>query len=536
MKKYNYFDDDCDLPEPSSSAKDKIKNFFGFLADKSLDLKDIMIEDGKAIGELKQYPNLRTLVKRCVIAAVVLIIVIVFVCVFAFSVSSSDRRNERFCSDAGKVCTDYIAEYGAVRSEKMDEKYGENLSRLTGTAFVRRLDFNADGKDELVVAYLQSGVYYFDIWGYDGKTLKKFYSDEANYSVNDASLGSWLVFYQDGSKYYFGKSKPEDPENVDLYTLKGKKFKKTKNCTYNAVTGIFSINGEANAADFERVQLSYVRSSKAELTVDLVTETLNEFNTKSTAEIEAQLTDQQLKDQAYYDIVEKLNKKYGGGEYKFEDGNAYGDGLAVVDFIDFDGDGNDEMLTVFRREVKKQQENAWTGETVLINVPTYSIRVYNWNGTIAKCIFSRDNISQMYGDEEGVTQFYILKKSGKRTDLCFNSYSYESQSVYTAYSRIFRMKDEAFSSIYDAKLEYRYGYETYYLDGEQVYSATFNTKGYEVPYFMNDDSYDTSVYTVVYLAGGKTKSDYIKDAISKTQINIKKMNDEYVLPTDEEEE
>lgn len=536
MKKYNYFDDDCDLYEPSSSVKDKIKDFFGFLADRSLDLKEILLEDGKAIDELKEYPNIRKLIKHCIIAAAVLIVVIICVCIFAFSVSSSDRQNERFCSDAGKVCTDYIAEYGAVRSEKMDEKYGENLSRLTGTAFVRRIDFNDDGKDELFITYLQSGVYYFDIWGYDGKTLKKLHSDEANYSADNASLGSWLVFYQDGSKYYFGKSKPEDPEKVDLYTLRGKKFKKTKNCTYNAVTGIFSIDGETNTADFERIQLSYVRSSRAELTVDLVTETLNEFKTKSTAEIEAQLTDQQLKDQAYYNIVEELNKKYGGGAYKFEDGNAYGDGLAVVEMIDFNGDGNDEMLTVFRREVKKQQENSWTGETVLINVPTYSIRVYNWNGTIAKCIFSRDNICQMFGDEDGVTQFYILKKSGKNTDLCFNSYSYESQSVYTASSRVFRMKDEAFSSIYDAKLEYRYGYEKYYLNGEQVYSATFDTKGYEVPYFCNEDSYDTSVYTVVYLAGGKDKSDYIKDIISKTQINIKKMNDEYVLPSEEEDD
>ncbi len=44
--------------------------------------------------------------------------------------------------------------------------------------------------------------------------------------------------------------------------------------------------------------------------------------------------------------------------------------------------------------------------------------------------------------------------------------------------------------VYDAKMEYEYGYKTYYLDGESVTSPTFNTKGYTVPYFMNDAGYD----------------------------------------------
>lgn len=208
---------------------------------------------------------------------------------------------------------------------------------------------------------------------------------------------------------------------------------------------------------------------------------------------------------------------------------------AVYDFvqeeIDFDGDGNKELLTVYRRQVKKTEKNDWTGEQTLINVPVYSLRVYNWNGSIAKCIFTRDQICQPFTDDEETaqnTQFYILRKSGKKTDLCFNAYRRKSQSVYTAASRIFRLKGEQFSVVYDAKMEYEYGYKTYYLDGESVYESTFNTKGYTVPYFMNDAGYDAGVFTVVYLSGDKTHQDAIRSRVSTVEQHIQSLNDEYV--------
>ena len=183
------------------------------------------------------------------------------------------------------------------------------------------------------------------------------------------------------------------------------------------------------------------------------------------------------------------------------------------------------------RQVKKTEKNDWTGEQTLINVPVYSLRVYNWNGSIAKCIFTRDQICQPFTDDEETaqnTQFYILRKSGKKTDLCFNAYRRESQSVYTAASRIFRLKGEQFSVVYDAKMEYEYGYKTYYLDGESVYESTFNTRGYTVPYFMNDAGYDAGVFTVVYLSGDKPHQDAIRSRVSTVEQHIQSLNDEYV--------
>ena len=144
-----------------------------------------------------------------------------------------------------------------------------------------------------------------------------------------------------------------------------------------------------------------------------MTAAMEEFNTKTTAEIEASLPDATLKKQAYYDVVDDLNRQYGSATYKTEGGIGYVDGLAVVEEIDFDGDGNKELLTVYRRQVKKTEKNDWTGEQTLINVPVYSLRVYNWNGSIAKCIFTRDQICQPFTDDEETaqhTQFYILRQ------------------------------------------------------------------------------------------------------------------------------
>lgn len=533
MKKYNYFDDDYDEPVSDESASDRMRQFFSFLTAKAGNLKTLVRRDEEIVQELRQYPNLRRAAVKWAILAAVLLAVILCVCVFAHSVNSLDRKNDRFCEDAGSVCTDYIVKYGACRFEELSKKQGDNLARMTGVAYVRRMDFNHDGDDELLVCYLDRGVYYYDIWGYAGKAFKKLISEKANYAEQDSKMGSWLVLYRRGNRYYFGKSEPEDPTKVDLYTLKGNKFKKADACVYNVDTGVFSKNDKPNTTDFERISLSYIRVSRAEIIMDLVTETMDEFQTKSTAEIEASLTDAQLKNQAYYDIVDELNTKYGAAKYTFEDGNAYADGLAVVEQIDFDGDGNKELLTVFRREVKKSQKNDWTGEQILINVPIYSLRVYNWNGSIAKCIFSRDGICKPFSDE-GDENFYILKKVGKHTDLCFNTYTYQSQSVYTATSRILRLKGEAFSPVYDAKIEYEYGYKQYYLDGESVYTATFETKGYEVPYFCNEDPYDTNTYRVTYLSGGKSRADAIKERIGYTNLNIKALNDEYA-PEDSED-
>lgn len=88
---------------------------------------------------------------------------------------------------------------------------------------------------------------------------------------------------------------PQKPTEVTLYAMRGKKFKKAGSCQYNVDTGVFSQNDKSNTEDFERLQLSCIRETRAEVLVDTVTAAMEEFNTKTTAEIEASLPDATLK-------------------------------------------------------------------------------------------------------------------------------------------------------------------------------------------------------------------------------------------------
>lgn len=529
MKPYNYFDDEEDRPR--LSVKQRLRVAAAVLRKDGAKLRHTVQQEEEAVEELRNYPNLRRTVLQW--AAVALFVLAVLIAVFAFagSLHSQNRWNERFCEQAGQVCTDYIAKYGACRWESMDERYGKKMARMTGVSYLRRMDFNGDGRDELLICYLEKGLYFFDIWGFDGKNFSKFYSGNACYASGDGKLGSWVVLYHTGRRYQVGICEPQNPEEVTLYAMRGKKFKKAGTCKYNVNTGVFSRGSKPNTKDFERLQLSCVRQTQAEMLVDAATAAMDEFHTKSTAEIEAALPEATMKKQAYYDVIDDLHRQFGAAAYKTDGVTCYVDGLAVAEEIDFDGDGNKELLTVFRRQVKKAEKNDWTGEQTLVNVPVYSLRVYNWNGTIAKCIFSRDQICQPFTDDEEAaqnTQFYILRKSGKNTDLCFNAYRREGQSVYTASSRIFRLKGEQFSVIYDAKMEYRYGYKNYYLDGERVYESTFNTKGYTVPLYMNDAGYDPKTFSVVYLSGDKSRQDALRNRVTLAEEQIRALNDEYV--------
>ena len=229
-----------------------------------------------------------------------------------------------------------------------------------------------------------------------------------------------MVLYHTGRRYQVGVCDPQNPTEVTLYAMRGKKFKRAGSCQYNVDTGVFSQNDKPNTEDFERLRASCIRRL-GRGAGGYGDRRHGGFNTKTTAEIEASLPDATLKKQAYYDVVDDLNRQYGSATYKTEGGIGYVDGLAVVEEIDFDGDGNKELLTVYRRQVKKTEKNDWTGEQTLINVPVYSLRVYNWNGSIAKCIFTRDQICQPFTDDEETaqnTQSISCAKAAKKTDLC----------------------------------------------------------------------------------------------------------------------
>lgn len=526
MKKYNYFDDD---PEDFLPVKSKKIDFsFNKVAGSAKQsIEDFVhgntLEDFKAIKEM---PNLKAAILKLTAFVLFILTVIIFVIVFSHSISSQNKKNEQFYIDAGKVCTDYLTDYGIIKWERLDsDEYGAGMTRLTGLCYARQMDFNNDGSDELMLCYNNRNVYTLEVWGYIDKQFTKIYSDEAN-RTEDSRDGSWIAFFYKNNKYYICKSSPDAPEKVKLYGLKGDTFKEDSECDYDYKNDIYSVKGKINAQDFETIKLSVIKASKAEVISDIVTENIDSFNTVSMATINSQKTEEELKADAYYKIIESRNEKYGKAKVTTDKGETYIEGLAIADLVDFDGDGNEELLLVFRKMLKESATNAYNGQRIIIEEPTYCIEVYSWNGAVTKKVFSRDSVSNYLSDNS--VNYIMLEKNDSTSSICINNYSYKSERNYTASSRIYEYKDGSFDCTFSAREENSYGYKNYYLDGKYVYSSAFSAAAYKVPKFMDDsDDYDKSKYTLIYLSGKNNSAD-LENTVKDTIETIEGLNRNYV--------
>lgn len=529
MRKYNYFDD-----EPEEAVQKSVKK----LALPKVDFYDAFhnvksafhrIAHGETLENIKEIIELSYLQNAALklIAFVFFVVfIIVFVLVFSHTVSSQNKRIDQFYTDAGKVCMDYMTEYGSIKWDNLDEDtYGDNMARLTGLCYARQMDFDNDGSAELMLVYNNKNIYTLEVWSYVKKEFTKVYSQEAN-STEDDKDGSWIGLYHKNNKYYICKSEKNEPEKVTLYALKGDSFDKHSECDYDYKNDIYSVKGKINAQDFETIKLSVIKDTRAEMIIDVVTENIDSFANVSVAKIENQKTASQLKAEAYYQIVEGRNEKFGKAKVITENGKAFIDGVALVRLVDFNNDGNEELLIVYRKQVKKSATNYYSGQHIIIEEPTYCMEVYDWNGTVAKKIFSKDSISNLMEDND--TNFVMLKNTNDGVDICVNSYAYKNEYNYTASSRIFRMNGgDDFESIFSARTVSEYGYKQYYINNEYTYRSTFESKAYEVPMFMDDeDSYDTDIYTLTYVSG--SNSEKFNTVINDTVSAIESLNKHYI--------
>lgn len=527
--RYNYFDDDDENEARQLRVHEILADIKARLDPRALALgikyAAAKISNGELVRELKELPNLRNMMLKLLAFVMFIIFVLSLVLGFTHTVNSQHKKNIKFNSDAGKVCTDIILKYGSVKWESLDsETYGEDKVKLTGLCYARQMDFDNDGNAELMVCYNANNKYMLEIYGYVDDKLAPIYSDEAN-STGSALDGSWIGFYRKSNRYYICKSEKEKPEVVTFYRLKGSKFKAQGGCDYDYKNNIYSIDGEINAEDFETIKLSVIRRSRAEYITDIVTNNLEQFSSISLASLDNKKSEQELKDEAYFEIINKRISQYGEGDKKSEDNRYYLDGVAYVDLIDFNNDGNDELIMAFRKKKKMSATNYYTGEAIIIEEPTYCIEVYSWTGTIAKKIFSKDSVSNYLEDDS--VNYIMLNTSDKGTAICANRYTYESSEVYTATSRIYKLKKEKFDTTFEAKKKYNYGYSDYYIDGEYKYSYDFEQQGYKVPLFMDDNgTVDTDKYTLIYLSG-KTEFDYDR-VLSDTVKTIQQINSSYI--------
>ncbi|MDE6155710.1 MAG: hypothetical protein K2F67_04660, partial [Eubacterium sp.] len=305
MRKYNYFDDEPEEVVPKSAKKLIVPEIDFYDAFQNVKSFFRRIAHGETLDNLRdiiELSYLQHVVLKLAAFGVFIVFIIVFVLVFSHTVSSQNKKFDKFYTDAGKVCMDYMTEYGSIKWDNMDrDTYGDNMARLTGLCYARQMDFDNDGSDELMLVYNNKNIYTLEVWSYVKKEFAKVYSQEAN-STEDDKDGSWIGLYHKNNKYYICKSEKKEPEKIILYALKGDSFEKYSECDYDYKNDIYSVKGKINAQDFETIKLSVIRDTKAEHIIDIVTENIDSFANVSVAKIENQKTASQLKADAYYQV------------------------------------------------------------------------------------------------------------------------------------------------------------------------------------------------------------------------------------------
>ena len=462
---------------------------------------------------------------------VTILLIVVFLLFFALLVSTTvlsvrneNKRIEKFNSDAGKVCAQYISKYGNCSYENLMNSYGISGYKMTGLCFVREIDFNNDNIGELMLCYDEGGVYFTEVWGYNkDKDFVTFYHDMATQGKRKRD-DAFTTLYFKHNKCYIGKHSGDRDENVELYELDGTSFKKTNmTAKYTRDGANYSIDGENDSPDFERVRLAVLAEEKAASNAEKTSKLVEGYlGSTSTSDLVASANNMKS---AYYSIVLDYNNTYGKAELVKRNTISYIDGLAVVDLIDFNGDGTDELLMIYRKPVKIRDTDK-NGNYLSKTMDKYYVEIYRYNGTKAILAYKNESISNSISDE--YDRYYVIKRKNNRAYYCFNAFAEQEYGrVINASSTIFKFSKGRFVPQFRASYTTNYGYTEYYIDEQQVYSSTFDQKGYAVPLFNGKSKYDEDTYSVTFLQRKRLKADRLDERIDDTISTIRKLNASY---------
>ena len=564
MKKYNYFDDDNDdiqsilssFDAPKEQKKDEINKDLESIGKARAEIKkaqakekqkqnrdavlqavkDFSKKSGEkiktvahAVKEKNVSEEIEKLSKRkktrVTVALVFLFLLIFAIMILAtlHSVSSENKRIAKFDADAGKVCSQYITKYGNCSYENLYSTYGITGYRMNGLCYVREMDFDNDNVSELLICYDDGGVYQTEVWGYNSDNdFVNLYTVAAT-QTKKKSDDAWITVYTRSNKYYIGVHSGDELEKVALYGLRGDTFEKRYNATYDASAHAFSVRNKLDATSFERIKLAVLVEEKAAVTADHISKTIESFlGTGGTSKL---ITNSQSIQSAYYDVIEGYNQEYGKAKVVKKNGVAYIDGLASVDLLDFNGDGKDELVVVYRKSVKTRR-SVVQGNYIAKVEDKYYIEIYRYNGTKAILAYKNENISNSLTDSADM--YYIFKEKNNKAYYCVNAFStQEYGKLITASSTIFKFDGSRFVQQSKSMYRTRYGYTNYYINDQEVYKSTFNEKGYSVPLFNGESSYDKNTYTVTYLQRKMLKASDLDNRVNQTVTNIRQLNSSY---------
>lgn len=543
MSRYNYFDDDDIIEEDGNVSlrdrhgADKIKAIakavgkrFDNSAKKAANSikKDIMLARSYASADAQDFEEQEYKIykskKRIVVILSVFLTVLVFaVMIFAtvHSINAENKRIKEFNTNAGTVCADYIAKYGNCNYENLFDRYGVSGYRMNGLCYVREIDFDNDNVSELLICYFDGNQYHTEVYGYNRE--KKFvplYKGTAAQGKSEKE-DVWITIYAHNSKYYIGEHTGKDLSKVSLFTRRGDEFEKKQDCTYDAITQEFTVKKKIDVSSFERIKLSVLGEQKANMITEIVSNTVDKFTDKTGKSVVS--GEVGGINSAYSKVVQSYINKYGMPKYIEKDGISYIDGLAAAELIDFDGDGTNELLISYRREVLARGEDN-RGNYIATSKYQYYVDIYQYNGSGAKLIFQRDDVSVSLNDTD--EKYFVIKALNGKKYYCSNSFSNTEygRKIYAA-SSIYRLGKDGFTEKFKASYATEYGYTKYYINSERVYSKSeFDSKGYEVALFNGSDDYDSSVFSVTHLQCKTKDAGDMENQVEKTNAVIASLN------------
>lgn len=495
--------------------------------------RDIKANAKKVLAALKRIRDKQknkevSRLKHFFIIVMMLVLVIAvtvgIVYIFFNSINKENLKSSKFNANAAKVCADYSAQYGNANYENLYSTYKVEGYRLVGLCFVRELDFDNDGNSELMVAYNKNGEYYNEVWGLNSTEKFELLFSEKTAQTDKKKDDVYSVLYRTGNKYYIAKFSEKNNNKMSLYQLKSGSFKKKYKCVYDPPTKSYAVDGKDDTDAFERIRYAVLKEEKASACVDETLAIIDGFTVGGVDESKPAIESQTLNG-AYYSLVQDYNKKYGVSTYKQENGVAYIDGLAVVRMVDFDGDGQNELLLVYRKPVMEMGEKE-DGSYMSVEVTKYFCDIYRYASGRAVQIYSNEGLSNSLNSSTDV--YYMLRFADKKAMYCINSFNSTDYGKHiTAVSTQLSYDGNEFKTDFKASYQTDYGYSEYFLDGEEVGKTEFNEKGYVLPFFDGDSDYDKMQFNVTYLQQSSMKIDDMKEIPKKTEKEIQKLNQAY---------
>lgn len=400
-----------------------------------------------------------------------------------------ELNNKKEKHDREQAYYDLIQEYqkkygeGEMKNSR-DQKY------LGGLCFIKMLDFNKDGKDELVLAYETVGIdkntkvfppkYKIEVWDFKDQNVKQVYAGDPY--AHDGGT-SCLYISRVEEKYYIIAGAADAFKNDYIWGYSGENFEQVT--TLEAVffdEGSYKIDGTDVTreeydlvidkwwAEYEEYGL-FSGEENEQKSLDATRSTIESLEKtlkiKKNAEVkteEKKIEETKYKGEEVYKDVLDAYKSAFGNQFKTLDGYYVptnselqmlewsGDGVMYYSLDDVDGNGTEELFigaAFSGEEVRIYDIWAYNGTNVcrLINDYTLGYRI--------NCIPCNNGILRLEwsgGAKDNGLQYYQISKDGY-TCLTIENISRHDGKFYHSMDAVDEISEEEFNAIQDSYTE-----------------------------------------------------------------------------------